>query len=65
MAKSGGLEKDGRRERIFGLGWGAAVQSFVREGACLLGIFARWRVGREYFVRCDWQREWDSIFQHK
>ena len=38
MAKSRGLEKDGRRERIFGLGRGAAVQSFARESPCLLGI---------------------------
>ena len=57
MAKSRGLEKGGRRERIFALGWLRAVQSFVREGPCLLGIFARSQAGREYFVRCDWRSE--------
>ena len=57
MTKSRGLEKDGRRERILGLRRGAAVQSFVREGPCLLGIFARSQAGREYLARCDWRRE--------
>ena len=56
-AKSRGSEKDGRRERILGLRRGAAVQSFVREGQCLLGIFPPRRADREYLVRCDWRRE--------
>jgi hypothetical protein len=59
-AKSRGLEKDGRRERISGFCRGAAVQSFVREAPRLLGIFPRWRAGREYFVRRGWRRERDS-----
>ena len=64
MAKSRGLEKGGRRERIFALGWLRAVQSFVREGPCLLGIFARSQAGREYLARCDWRREsnWNPTF---
>jgi hypothetical protein len=57
MAKSRGLEKDGRREQILGLRRGAAVQRFGREGPCLLGIFPPWRTGREYLVRCDWRSE--------
>ena len=57
MAKSRGLEKDGRRDRILGPRRGAAVQSFVREGPCLLGIFPRWQAGREYLPRCDWRTE--------
>ena len=57
MAKSRGLEKDGRRERIFALGRLRAVQRFAREGPCLLGIFSPWQAGREYFVRCNWRRE--------
>ena len=40
-----------------GLRRGAGVQSFVREGPCLLGIFARWRAGREYLVWCNWRSE--------
>ena len=46
-AKSRGLEKDGRRERISGLSRALAVQSFVCEGPCLLGIFARPQPDRE------------------
>ena len=38
LAKSRGLEKDGRRERNFTLGRLRAVHSFAREGPCLLGI---------------------------
>jgi hypothetical protein len=57
MTKSRGLEKDSRRELIFDLGWGAAVQSFVREGPCLLEIFACSQVGREYLAGIDWRRE--------
>jgi len=37
--KSGGLEKDGRRERILALRRGAEVQSFVREGPVFIGDF--------------------------
>jgi len=33
-AQSGGLEKNGRRERILGLGRCVAVRRFVREGPC-------------------------------
>ena len=32
-------------ERISGLSRRAAVQSFAREGPCLLGIFARSQIG--------------------
>ena len=54
FAKSGGLEKNGRRERILGLRCFVAVLRFVCEGPCLLGIlraykatenFGRGRVG--------------------
>jgi hypothetical protein len=55
IAKSRGLEKDGRRERILSLRRDASVQRFAREGPCLLGIFARSPAGREYLVRCDWR----------
>ena len=57
MAKSRGLEKYGWRERFLGLVRRVAVQRFVREGPCLLGIFPPWRTGREYLVRCDWRSE--------
>jgi hypothetical protein len=56
-AQSRGLEKDGRRERIFCLSRGIAVQRFAREGPCLLGIFARVQASRECLARCDWRRE--------
>jgi antitoxin FitA len=47
-----------------GLHRATAVQSFVREGPCLLGIFPPWRTGREYLVRCNWRRErhWNLTF---
>lgn len=56
-AKSRGLEKEGRKDQILGFRRGAAVQSFAREGPCLLGICPPWRAGREYLVRCNWRRE--------
>jgi hypothetical protein len=47
-----------------GLHRATAVQSFVREGPCLLGISARSQAGRECFVRCNWRREknWKLTF---
>ena len=54
FAKSVGLEKNGRRERILGLRCFVAVLRFMCEGPCLLGIlraykatenFGRGRVG--------------------
>ena len=45
------------RERILSLRWGAAVQSFAREGPCLLGIFAGSQTGREYSARYNWRSE--------
>jgi hypothetical protein len=52
-AESRGLEKDGRRKRIYGIGRSAAVQRFAREGPCFLGIFARPQAGRECSPRIE------------
>jgi hypothetical protein len=40
-AQSGGMEKNGQRERILGLCRRVAVRRFMCEGPCLLGIFPR------------------------
>jgi hypothetical protein len=56
-AKSRGLEKDSRGESILGLGGRAAVQSFVRECPCLLGIFARSQASGECWPRRGWRSE--------
>jgi hypothetical protein len=56
-AKSGGLEKNRRREGILGLGQCLTVGRFRREGQCLLGISVRSNASRECSTRTDWRRE--------
>src|SRR5437879_578729 len=59
-AKSRGLEKGGRRERISGLSAPAAVLRSGRECPPLLGFGARSRARREGWRQSYWRREWDS-----
>ena len=59
-AKSGGLETNGRRERISGLSRGVAVRRFSREGPWLLGFCARSKASGECWAWTDWRSERDS-----
>ena len=52
----GGLEKNGHRERILGLGSCVAMRRSLHEGPCLLGIRARSQAGGERWTRTDWRR---------
>jgi hypothetical protein len=67
FAKSGGLEKNGRRERILGLRCFVAVRRFMCEGPCLLGIFPRLKGDREFWTRTRWRRErnWIPTFSRR
>ena len=60
-AKSGGLETNGRRERILGLSRCLAVRRFSHEGPPLLGFCARSKASGECLAWTCWRRErnWD------
>jgi hypothetical protein len=60
-AQSGGLENNGRREGILGLGRCVAVRSFGREGPCLLVISGGSQAGGECWSWKDWRWEGDSV----
>ena len=53
-AQSGGLETNGRRERILGLGRCVAVRRFVRE-ARGYGLLCTLQASRECWSRNDWR----------